>query len=63
MENTMMKAVKNIALGAVAGAAAVMAGAVYMNENKSVQKTVNNVKRTGKKIAQAGRDAMDDMMK
>ena len=49
--------------GAVAGAAAVMAGAVYMNENKSVQKTVNNVKRTGRKIAQAGRDAMDDMMK
>ena len=40
MENTMMKAVKNMALGAVAGAAAVMAGAVYMNENKSVQKTV-----------------------
>lgn len=63
MENTMMKAVKNMALGAVAGAAAVMAGAVYMNENKSVQKTVNNVKRTGRKIVQAGRDAMDDVMK
>ena len=58
-----MKAVKNMALGAVAGAAAVMAGAVYMNENKSVQKTVNNVKRTGRKIVQAGRDAMDDVMK
>lgn len=63
MENKMMNAVKNMAMGAVAGAAAVMAGAVYMNENRTVQKTVNNMKRTGKKIAKAGQEAMDDMMK
>ncbi|MBQ8604279.1 MAG: hypothetical protein IJ410_05520 [Oscillospiraceae bacterium] len=63
MENKMMKAVKNMAVGAVMGAAALTAGAIYVNENRTVQKTVNNVKRTGKKIARAGQEAMDDMMK
>ncbi|MBR5520982.1 MAG: hypothetical protein IKU54_03200 [Oscillospiraceae bacterium] len=63
MENRMMKAVKNMAVGAAVGAMAVTAGAMYMSENKSVQKTMNNMKRTGKKIAMAGQNAVDDMMK
>lgn len=63
MENRMMNAVKNMAIGAVVGAAAITAGAVYASENRTAQKAVNNVKRTGKKIARAGQEAMDDMMK
>ncbi len=63
MENKMMNAVKNMALGAVVGAAALTAGAVYANENKMMKKTTNDIKRTGKKIARAGRNVMDDMMK
>ncbi len=63
MENRMMCAVKNMALGAVVGAAALTASALYMSENRTMQKTMNNMKYTGKKIAKAGRDAMDDMMK
>ena len=62
MENKMMKAVKNMVVGAVMGAAAVTAGAVYMNENRTMKKKVNSVKRTDKKIAKAGQDMMDDMM-
>lgn len=62
MENKMMKAVKNMAIGAAVGAAAITAGAMYVNENRQAQKAVNNVKRTGKKIARASRDMMDDMM-
>jgi len=62
MENKMMKAVKNMAIGAAMGAAAVTAGAVYMTENRQAQRAVNSVKRTGKKIARASRDMMDDMM-
>ncbi len=63
MENRMMKAVKNMAIGAAVGAMAVTAGAMYMTENRRMQKTMNNVKNTGKKIARSGRDMMDDMMK
>lgn len=62
MENRMMKAVKNMAIGAAVGAAAITAGAMYVNENRQAQKAVNNVKRTGKKIARAGQNMMDDMM-
>ena len=58
----MMKAVKNMAIGAAVGAAAITAGAMYVNENRQAQKAVNNVKRTGKKIARAGQNMMDDMM-
>ena len=58
----MMKAVKNMAIGAVVGAAAVTAGAMYATENRTAQKAVNNVKKTGKKLARAGQNAMDDMM-
>ncbi len=63
MENRMMKAVKNMAIGAAVGAAAITAGAMYVNENRQAQKAVNNVKRTGKKIVRAGQNMMDDMMK
>ena len=62
MENKMMKAVKNMAIGAAVGAVATMAGAVYVSDNRQAQKAVRNVKCTGKKIARAGRDMMDDMM-
>ncbi len=63
MENKMMKAVKNMAIGAVVGAAAVTAGAVYAadNKNMNMNKTMDNVKRTGKKIVRAGRNVMDEM--
>ncbi len=63
MESKMMKAVKNMAIGAAMGVAAVTAGAMYMSENRTMQKTMNNAKNTGRKIAKAGRDAMDNMMK
>ena len=63
MENRMMKAVKNMAIGAAVGAAAITAGAMYVSENRQAQKAVNNVKHTGKKIARASQNMMDDMMK
>ena len=63
MENKMMKAVKNMAIGAAMGAVAATASAMYISENRQAQKAVKNVKRTGKKIACAGRDMMDDMMR
>lgn len=62
MESRMMKAVKNMAIGAAVGAAAITAGAMYVSENRQAQKAVNNVKRTGKKIARASQNMMDDMM-
>ena len=62
MENKMMKAVKNMAIGAAVGAVATMAGAVYVSDNRQAQQAVRSVKCTGKKIARAGRDMMDDMM-
>ena len=63
MENRMMKAVKNMAIGAAVGAAAITASAMYISDNRQAQKAVNNVKRTGKKIARAGQNVMDDMMR
>ncbi len=63
MENKMMKAVKNMAIGRVVGAAALTAGAVYASENKMLDKTANTVKKTGKKIVRTGRNMMDDMTK
>ena len=63
MANRMMKAVKNMAIGAAMGAAAVTAGAMYVSENRQAQKAVNTVKRTGKKIAMASQDMMDEMMR
>lgn len=62
MENRMMKAVKNMALGVAVGAAATMAGALYMSDNRTAQKAVRNAKCTGQKLARAGRDMVDDMM-
>ncbi len=62
MENKMMKAAKNMAIGMAMGAAAVTAGAMYINENRQAQKAINTVKRTGKKVAKASQDMMDDMM-
>ena len=62
MENKMMKAAKNMAIGMAVGAMAATAGAVYISENRQAQKAVKNVKRTGKKIARASQDMMDDMM-
>ena len=63
MESKMMKAVKNMALGAVVGAAAIAAGAVYASESNMIQKKMESVKRNGKKMVQAGQDMMDDVMK
>ena len=62
MENRMMKAVKNMAIGAAVGMAAATAGAMYISENRQARQAVKSVKRTGKKVARAGRDMMDDMM-
>ena len=63
MDNRMMKAVKNMAIGAAVGAAAITASAMYISDNRQAQKAVNNVKRTGTKIARAGQNVMDDMMR
>ena len=49
MENRMMKAVKNMAIGAAVGAVATMAGAVYVSDNRQAQQAVRSVKCTGKK--------------
>ena len=62
MENKMMKAAKNMAIGMAMGAVAATAGAIYINENRQAQKAVKQVKRTGRKIVKASRDMMDDMM-
>ncbi|MBE6865416.1 MAG: hypothetical protein IJN77_04315 [Oscillospiraceae bacterium] len=62
MDNRMMKAVKNMAIGAAVGAVATMAGAVYVSDNRQAQQAVKSVRRTGKKVARAGRNMMDDMM-
>lgn len=63
MENKMMKAVKNMAVGAVMGAAAVTAGAVYMAENNTIGRKTAEVKKTGKKMVQAGQDLMENIKK
>ena len=62
MENKMMKAAKNMAIGMAMGAVAATAGAIYINENRQAQKAVKQVKRTGRKIVKASRDMTDDMM-
>ena len=62
MENKMLTAAKNMAIGMAMGAVAATAGAIYINENRQAQKAVKQVKRTGRKIAKASRDMMDDMM-
>ena len=62
MENKMMNAAKNMAIGMAVGAVATAAGAMYVSENRQAQKAVKTVKRTGKKIARASQDIMDDMM-
>ncbi len=54
MENKMMKTVKNMAIGAAVGVAAITAGTMYVNENRQANKAVREAKRTGKKIAKAG---------
>ena len=61
MENKMMNAVKNMAVGAVMGAAAVTAGAVYMAENNTIGRKTAEVKKTGKKMVQAGQDLMENI--
>ena len=63
MKNGMMKAVKNMALGAVVGAAAITAGAVYMAENNTIGRKTAEVKKTGKKMVQAGQDLMENIKK
>ena len=62
MENKMLTAAKNMAIGVAMGAVAATAGAIYINENRQAQKAVKQVKRTGRKIVKASRDMMDDMM-
>ena len=62
MENKMLTAAKNMAIGMAMGAVAATAGAIYINENRQAQKAVKQVKRTGRKIVKASRDMMDDMM-
>ena len=62
MENKIMNAAKNMAIGMAVGAVAATAGAVYIAENRQAQKAVKQVKRTGRKIARASQDMMDDMM-
>ena len=54
MEHKMMKTVKNMAVGAAVGAAAVAAGTVYVNENMHAHKAVNDAKKKGRKIVKAG---------
>ncbi len=63
MENKMMNSIKNMALGAAIGAAALTAGAVYVSENRNrTEKAMKKVKKTGRKIAKAGESYMRDMM-
>ena len=62
MENKMLTAAKNMAIGMAMGAVAATAGAIYINENRQAQKAVKQVKRTGRKIVKASRDMMEDMM-
>lgn len=62
MENKMMNAAKNMAIGMAVGAVAATAGAAYISESRQAQKAVKTVKRTGKKIVRASQDMMDDMM-
>lgn len=62
MSNKMMKAVKNMAIGAAVGAAAITAGSMYVSENRQAQKAINNAKHTGKKIAKAGESYMRNIV-
>ena len=45
------------------GAAAVTAGAVYMAENNTIGRKTAEVKKTGKKMVQAGQDLMENIKK
>lgn len=63
MENKMMNSIKNMALGAAIGAAAMTAGAMYISENKNrTRKTMKKMKKTGRKIAKAGENYVRDMI-
>ena len=43
MENKMLTAAKNMAIGMAMGAVAATAGAIYINENRQAQKAVKQV--------------------
>lgn len=61
MDN-MKNTAKNMALGALVGATALAAGAMYVSENKNAKKMVNKAKRTGEKMIKAGGEYIHDII-
>ena len=54
--------VRNMALGAILGAAAVTIGAVCLADNRKATLMMKNAKKTGEKVLHAGEEYVKDII-
>ena len=54
--------VRNMALGAILGAAAVTRGAVCLADNRKATRMMKNAKKTGEKVLHAGEEYVKDII-